>query len=127
MNRTSSPATSPLRAGLLAALLRLFGRRRSSSSSACPPLSMRAGQKCRSPSDCQSGSCIDGTCGEAKQCASRYFTETFGGTLGLTKSSFIKSPQAANLIKCGQCLCEPCPVSNLLLGSGGCSSCCAVH
>ena len=91
------------------------------------PLPMRSGQKCRSPSDCQSESCIDGTCGEAKQCASRFFTDTFGGTVGLAKSSFVKSPQAANLIKCGQCLCEPCPVSNLLLGCGGPSFCRAIH
>ena len=68
-----------------------------------------AGQKCSMNSDCQSESCVDGLCAEAKYCASRFFTDTFGGQLQLRTAL---QHHEQKLIQCGQCVCQNCTVRN---------------
>ena len=69
--------------------------------------------------DCQSGACADGRCAEAKFCATRYLYDALGVDIMLRTYE----GNAATLghhqepIKCGQCVCEDCPVS---AGPGTC-------
>ena len=62
--------------------------------------------------DCQSGLCADGRCGEAKFCASRFLYDALGVNIQLrTYDGFAATlHHTPDPIKCGQCVCEDCPV-----------------
>ena len=72
-----------------------------------------AGKTCTLNSDCQSGTCEDGRCGEAKFCATRYLYDNLGVDIQLRtfdgKVATLGPHQEP--IKCGQCVCRDCPVS----------------
>ena len=67
-------------------------------------------------SDCQSGLCADGRCDEAKRCASRFLYDALGVNIQLRTFNGDKAPlgQHQQSIKCGQCVCKDCPVSERL-------------
>ena len=82
----------------------------------CSPLSpdylTDAGKACQLDIDCQSGACADGRCAEVKYCASRFLYDALGVNLQLRTYDGLETPLGHHeAIKCGQCICQDCPVS----------------
>ena len=71
------------------------------------------GKACQLGADCQSGACADGRCAEAKYCASRFLYDALGVTIQLRTYNVFEADLVHNqkAIKCGQCVCQDCPVS----------------
>ena len=76
-----------------------------------PPHPAAAGKTCQINSDCLSGACEAGRCAEAKYCASRFLYDNLGVNIQLRtfddKEALLGDQKA---IKCGQCVCQDCPV-----------------
>ena len=75
------------------------------------PSPAAADKLCELNDDCQSGACEDGRCAEAKYCASRFLYDNLGVNIQLRtyddKEALLGDQKA---IKCGQCVCQDCPV-----------------
>jgi hypothetical protein len=77
------------------------------------PPTQYEGNACQMGSDCRSGECIERRCAEAKYCAGRFLYDapvvgdiqmrTYGGF----EADLVHNHKA---IKCGQCVCQDCPV-----------------
>ena len=72
------------------------------------PHTHTTGKTCQINSDCQSDSCQAGRCAEAKYCASRFLYDNLGVNIQQRTydGHLLQEP-----IKCGQCVCQDCPVS----------------
>jgi hypothetical protein len=68
-----------------------------------------AGKTCQVNSDCKSGSCVDERCAEAKYCASRFLYDNLGANI---QQRTFDGHLHQDPIKCGQCVCQDCPVSS---------------
>jgi hypothetical protein len=69
------------------------------------------GKACQMGADCQSGSCEGGRCAEAKYCASRFLYDNLGANIQLRTYAGFEAPLGhQKAIKCGQCVCQDCPV-----------------
>ena len=72
-----------------------------------------AGKTCTLNSDCQSSACEAGRCAEAKHCATRFLYDNLGVNAELRRfdGKVGDLHQHQQPIKCGQCVCQNCPVS----------------